>query len=140
LLDKCGLTAVQVVGACRRRVEVNEEIAFVIQTEDFSTVLREVERHGGRTPLLESTKDDARFALSRRVNVAAAYARPSSTNAVGTSASKRTSLLRAVNLLRTSPIAELCDASADEELFDVGRTMKFLPSPADFAMGAELPR
>ena len=29
LTGKCGMTAVQVVGACRRRVEIVEEIAFV---------------------------------------------------------------------------------------------------------------
>src|SRR3954466_15796325 len=33
LTDKCGVTAVQMVGTCRRRVEIVEEIAFVIQTE-----------------------------------------------------------------------------------------------------------
>jgi DNA polymerase (family 10) len=50
-----------VVGACRRRVEVIEEIAFVIRTEDFPTVLRKMERYGGRTPLLAST-DASRLA------------------------------------------------------------------------------
>jgi DNA polymerase (family 10) len=63
LFDKCGVAAVQVVGACRRRVEVIEEMAFVIQTEEFSAVVRKMERYGGRTPLLESTTDLARFAL-----------------------------------------------------------------------------
>jgi DNA polymerase (family 10) len=35
LFTKCGVKAAQVVGACRRRVEVIDELAFVIQTDDF---------------------------------------------------------------------------------------------------------
>ena len=53
LLAKCGVKAVQVVGACRRRVEVIEEIAFVIETDDFPAVVRRMQRYGGRTALLE---------------------------------------------------------------------------------------
>ena len=51
--------AVQVVGACRRRVEVIEEIAFVIQTDDFPFVVRRLQRYGGRTELLEASADGA---------------------------------------------------------------------------------
>src|SRR6185369_8970674 len=36
LFAKCGVKAAQVVGACRRRVEVIDELAFVIQTDDSS--------------------------------------------------------------------------------------------------------
>jgi DNA polymerase (family X) len=69
LSDKCGVAATQVAGVCRRRVEVVEEIAFVIQTEDFPAVVKKVERYGGRTPLLELTKDVARFALSAGIEL-----------------------------------------------------------------------
>jgi DNA polymerase (family X) len=69
LLDKCGVTAVRVVGACRRRVEVIEEIAFAIQTEDFPAVVKKMERYGGRTPLLESNKTRAHFALSSGIEL-----------------------------------------------------------------------
>ena len=59
LLAKCGAKAVQVVGACRRRVEVIEEIAFVIETDDFPFVVRRLQRYGGRTELLEASADGA---------------------------------------------------------------------------------
>ena len=77
LSDKCGAAAVQVAGACRRRVEVVEEIAFVIQTEDFPAVVKRMERYGGWTPLLESTKDLARFALSIGIELRLRRADPS---------------------------------------------------------------
>ena len=76
LIEKCGVTAVQVVGACRRRVEVVEEIAFVIQTDDFPAVVKKMERYGGRTPLLESTEDLARFALSSGIELRLRRAKP----------------------------------------------------------------
>uniref|UniRef100_Q01R88 PHP C-terminal domain protein n=1 Tax=Solibacter usitatus (strain Ellin6076) TaxID=234267 RepID=Q01R88_SOLUE len=69
LIGKCGVAAVQVVGACRRRVEVVHEIAFVIQTGDFPAVVRKVERYGGQTPLFESSRDLARFALSSGIEL-----------------------------------------------------------------------
>jgi DNA polymerase (family X) len=76
LLDKCGVSAVQVAGACRRRVEVVEEIDFVIQTDDFPTVVKKMERYGGRTPLLKSTKDLAQFALSTGIELRLHRAEP----------------------------------------------------------------
>ena len=76
LLDKCGVLAVHVVGACRRRVEVVEEIDFVIQTNDFPTVVKKMERYGGRTPLLKSTKDLAHFALSTGIELRLHRAEP----------------------------------------------------------------
>ena len=36
LVEKCAVKAVQVVGASRRRVEVVEEISFVIETDDLA--------------------------------------------------------------------------------------------------------
>jgi DNA polymerase/3'-5' exonuclease PolX len=47
----------------RRRVEVIDEIIFVIQADDFSSVLRGMQRYGGRTALLESSAGGAVFAL-----------------------------------------------------------------------------
>jgi DNA polymerase (family 10) len=76
LLDSCGVEAVQIAGACRRRVEVIEEIAFVVQTEDFPAVLRKMERYGGRTLLLESTTHLARFALSSGIELRLRHAGP----------------------------------------------------------------
>jgi len=76
LTGKCGVTVVQVVGACRRRVEVVQEIAFAIQTEDFPAVVKKMERYGGRTPLLESTTDLARLALSSGIELRLRRAKP----------------------------------------------------------------
>ena len=69
LLEKCRVKAAQVVGACRRRVEVVEEIAFAIDTDDFGSVVKKLERYGGRTPLLESSENLARFALSSGIEL-----------------------------------------------------------------------
>jgi DNA polymerase (family X) len=69
LLEKCRVNAAQVVGACRRRVEVVEEIAFAIGTDDFGSVVKKLQRYGGLTPLLESSENLARFALSSGIEL-----------------------------------------------------------------------
>jgi DNA polymerase (family 10) len=69
LLAKCAVKAVQVVGACRRRVEVIEEIAFVIDTNDFSSVVKKLQRYGGRTELLSTSSDCAVYALAAGVTL-----------------------------------------------------------------------
>src|SRR5436190_2432103 len=69
LIEKCAVKAVQVVGACRRRVEVVEEIAFVIQADDFSSVIKRMERYGGHTALIESSEVMAVFALSAGIEL-----------------------------------------------------------------------
>ena len=57
------------MGACRRRVEVIEEIAFVIETDDFPSVVRRLQRYGGRTALLAVSADDAVFALAAGITL-----------------------------------------------------------------------
>jgi len=69
LLVKCGAKAVQAVGACRRRVEVIEEIAFVIETEDFPSVVKKVQRYGGRTELLSASAESALYALAAGITL-----------------------------------------------------------------------
>ena len=69
LLAKCAVKAVQVVGACRRRVEVIEEIAFVIETDDFPSVVRRLQRYGGRTELLAASADGAVYALAAGITL-----------------------------------------------------------------------
>jgi DNA polymerase (family 10) len=82
LLAKCAVKAVQVVGACRRRVEVIEEIAFVVEADDFSAVIGRMQRYGGRTALLESSADRAIFALAAGITL---RLRPCSARAWGLS-------------------------------------------------------
>lgn len=67
LLGPCGVRRAAVAGECRRRVEVVEELVFVIETDDFPTVVSRLERYGGRTPVLSSGTDHAVFSLSSGV-------------------------------------------------------------------------
>jgi DNA polymerase (family 10) len=64
LLEKCGVSRAEAVGDYRRRVDVIEELVFVVETDDFATVASQMERYGGRTPLLSATWDTASYALS----------------------------------------------------------------------------
>ena len=53
LMDKCGVRRAEVVGDYRRRVEViDEELAFLIETNDLPSVMSTLERYGDHTPML----------------------------------------------------------------------------------------
>ena len=67
LLGPCHANRAEVVGEVRRRTEVIEELAFVIESEDWPAVIARLQRYGGRTPLVSSGKDNAVFALSSGV-------------------------------------------------------------------------
>jgi DNA polymerase (family X) len=69
LLSKCGVRRAEAVGEYRRRVEVIEEISFVIDTDDFKRVISKLQRYGGRTMLVSSANDDAVFALSSGISL-----------------------------------------------------------------------
>jgi DNA polymerase (family 10) len=64
LVDRCGVRKAQVSGQYRRRVEIIEELSFLVETDEFQAVLSKLERYGGRTTLVTSSKDSALFALS----------------------------------------------------------------------------
>lgn len=64
LLRACHVSRVEAAGDYRRRVEVIEELVFVIETGDFRYVVERMQRYGGRTPLVEDGADYALFALS----------------------------------------------------------------------------
>jgi DNA polymerase (family X) len=64
LLNKCGVHRAEVVGEYRRRVDVIEEISFVIESDDFDRVISKLKGYGGRTMLVGSGMDNAVFALS----------------------------------------------------------------------------
>jgi DNA polymerase (family X) len=64
LLSACHVKRAEVAGDYRRRVEVIEELVFVIETDDFPNVVERLQRYGGRTPLVEAGADHASFALS----------------------------------------------------------------------------
>jgi len=64
LLDVCRVRAAEAVGDYRRRVETIEELSFIVDTDDFAAVIARLQRYGGRTPLLASTRTSATFSLS----------------------------------------------------------------------------
>jgi DNA polymerase (family 10) len=76
LLGACGVRRAELAGACRRRVEVVEEITFVVETGDFPAVVPRLQGYGGRTPLLESADDFAVLALSSGVLLRVQLAEP----------------------------------------------------------------
>ena len=69
LLARCSVRRAEVVGVYRRRAEIIEEMAFIVETDDFPLVVSKLERYGGRTPLLSSSKDTALFALSSGIQL-----------------------------------------------------------------------
>jgi DNA polymerase (family 10) len=69
LLEKCGVRRAEAVGDYRRRVDVIEELAFIVETDDLPGVVSRLERYGGRTPLLDATPDTASYALSSGVTL-----------------------------------------------------------------------
>ena len=69
LVEKCGVRAAQVVGDYRRRAEVIDEISFIVDTEDFPALLTRLQRYGGRTPLMNSSKGSAVLALSSGIRL-----------------------------------------------------------------------
>jgi DNA polymerase (family X) len=64
LVSRCGVRRAEVAGNYRRRIEVIEELSFVIDTEDFDGVVARMQRYGGRTPLVSSENGTALFSLS----------------------------------------------------------------------------
>ena len=67
LLDVCKVRAAEAVGDYRRRVETIEELSFIVETDDFSSLIARLERYGGRTPLhrIDENERDI-FAFVRR--------------------------------------------------------------------------
>jgi DNA polymerase (family X) len=64
LVDICKVRAAEAVGDYRRRVETIEELSFIVETDDFTALIARLERYGGRTPLVASTRASATLSLS----------------------------------------------------------------------------
>ena len=64
LLNSCHVLRAEAAADYRRRVEVIEELVFVVETHDFPNVIERLQRYGGRTPLVDADADHASFALS----------------------------------------------------------------------------
>jgi len=63
LLGPCRARRAEAAGDYRRRVEVIDELAFVVESDDFAGLVARLARYGGRTPLLSAGKAEALFAL-----------------------------------------------------------------------------
>ncbi len=69
LLEKAGARRVEAVGGYRRRVEVIEQLDFIVETSAFAALAAKIETYGGRTPLVKSTNSSATFALSAGISL-----------------------------------------------------------------------
>lgn len=67
LLNICKAKAVEAVGDYRRRVETIEELSFIVDTDDWLSLVARIERYGGHTPKVKATKTNATFSLSAGV-------------------------------------------------------------------------
>jgi DNA polymerase (family 10) len=63
LLRIPGVKRAQIAGDCRRRVEVVEEISFLVETDNFPELIKKMERYGGKAQLLSSSEHGALFRL-----------------------------------------------------------------------------
>ncbi len=64
LIGRCGVRRAEVAGDYRRRVEIVEELVFIIETDDFAAAVAQMQRYGGRTPVISSGNEHAVFSLS----------------------------------------------------------------------------
>lgn len=69
LLARCGVRRAEAVGDYRRRVEIIDELPFVVETDDFITTIERFRRFGGLTPLVTANEREAVFAVSAGVPV-----------------------------------------------------------------------
>jgi DNA polymerase (family 10) len=69
LLRACHVRRTEAAGDYRRRVEIIQELVFVIEADDFPNVVERLQRYGGRTPLIDAAADQASFALSSGIQL-----------------------------------------------------------------------
>lgn len=69
LLRKCSARQAEAAGDYRRRVEVIEELVFIVETDNFASLAASLEQYGGRTPLLEVTNTGALYALASGIRL-----------------------------------------------------------------------
>src|SRR6185312_366604 len=64
ILDDAAVKRVEAAGAWRRRVEIVEDLVFLVETDDFPALARRVQRFGGDTPLVAQASGRATFKLA----------------------------------------------------------------------------
>ena len=73
LIERCRVKRAEAAGDYRRRVDVIQELHFLVETSNFSEVVATLETYGGKGEILESSEDSALFKLSAgRLRVTAA--------------------------------------------------------------------
>jgi DNA polymerase (family 10) len=63
LIRRCKVTRVEAVGDYRRRVEMIQDLEYIVETENFGHLIATMENFGGRLPLVDSNSKSATFAL-----------------------------------------------------------------------------
>src|SRR4030095_189232 len=62
--ERCVIRTAEAVGDYRRRVEVVQEISFLVETDNLDGLLKEVARYGGKADVLTATESNAAIRLS----------------------------------------------------------------------------
>lgn len=76
LVKRCGATRVELVGDCRRRVEVIDEIHFLIETADFKIAIHALRDYGGNAELVQGGQEQALFKLPSGLLLRVTVAQP----------------------------------------------------------------
>jgi DNA polymerase (family 10) len=63
LIRRCKALRVEATGDYRRRVEVVQNLDYLVETEDFVRLIETMEKFGGRLSLVDSTSSSATYAL-----------------------------------------------------------------------------
>src|ERR1051326_1169874 len=69
LIERCGVRRAKPAGDYRRRVEIIREISFLIETDDFRSVLKGLQTYGGGAELLEENDTTAHLRLSTGITL-----------------------------------------------------------------------
>ncbi|HEX2855375.1 MAG TPA: PHP domain-containing protein [Opitutaceae bacterium] len=76
LLERCGVTRVELIGEVRRRVEIVGELAFLIAADELRAVTACLRKYGGGIDPVEATENDATFQLPDSILVTLQRAEP----------------------------------------------------------------
>jgi DNA polymerase (family 10) len=76
LLTECAVKRAAIVGEVRRRVEAVGEIAFLVEVEDFGSVVNKLKEYGGHTQQLSGTATGAMFQIASSVRLCVDLAKP----------------------------------------------------------------
>jgi DNA polymerase (family X) len=76
LVGKCAVKRAHLTGEVRRRVEVIAEISFLVETDDFASVVTKLGKYGGHTERVSANDQRATFKLSSGVLLTVEHGAP----------------------------------------------------------------